>query len=91
MIMFNLRGQGNSCKVCVDPPVTFFEGDTFIDTSYSQKLKLMKVTEGKVKYNLRMESKNRDSFDVKVRIGGKTLSDECPIVEGELNESDIDL
>ena len=35
MIMFNLRGQGNSCKVCVDPPVTFFEGDTYIDTSYS--------------------------------------------------------
>ena len=51
----------------------------------------MKVTEGMVKYNLRMESKNKDSFDVKVRIGGRTLSDECPIVEGELNESDIDL
>ena len=77
--------------VCVRLLFIVFEGDTFIDTSYSQKLKLMKVTEGKVKYNLRMESKNRDSFDVKVRIGGKTLSDECPIVEGEINESDIDL
>ena len=23
MIVFNLRGQGNSCKVSVEPPVTF--------------------------------------------------------------------
>ena len=51
----------------------------------------MKVTEGVVKYNLRMESKNRDSFDIKVRVAGKTLSDECQIVEGEINDSDVEL
>ena len=37
-----------------------------------------------------MESKNRDTFDVKVRVAGKILSDECPIVEGEINE-DVEL
>jgi hypothetical protein len=31
MIMFNLRGQGNSCQVKVEAPVTFFEGDLFIN------------------------------------------------------------
>ena len=35
MIQFNLRGQGNSCKVEVSPPVTFFEGDTFINKTYT--------------------------------------------------------
>lgn len=44
MIMFNLRGQGNSCTVKVEPPVTFFEGDLFINQTYTQKVKICKLT-----------------------------------------------
>ena len=36
MIQFNLRGQGNSCKVQVDPPIANFEGDTYIESTYRQ-------------------------------------------------------
>ena len=86
MIQFNLRGQGNSCKVQVDPPIAFFEGDTYIQQTYSQTVQLQKLTEGVVKYNLRMESKNRESFKVVARIQGNRLSDQCPIVEGEIND-----
>ena len=35
MIMFNLRGQGNSCKVGVEPSFTSFEGDTYINNTYT--------------------------------------------------------
>ena len=75
MIMFNLRGQGNSCEVKVDPPIANFEGDTFIQQTYRQTVQLQKITEGVVKYNFRMESKNRDSFKVLAHVQGKTLSD----------------
>ena len=37
-----------------------------------------------------MESKNRDSFKVNVKVQGRTLSDACPIVEGEIH-NDIEL
>jgi len=36
MLQFNLRGQGNSCRVEVEPPLSFFEGDTFINHEYSK-------------------------------------------------------
>ena len=36
MVQFNLRGQGNSCQVTVEPPIAFFEGDTFINHEYRQ-------------------------------------------------------
>ena len=90
MIQFNLRGQGNSCKVQVDPPVTFFQGDTYIQTTYRQTVQLTKLTQGVVKYNLRMESKNRDSFQVKIIMQGKTLSDATPIIEGEIHDNSVD-
>jgi len=67
MIMFNLRGQGNSCKVSVEPPVTFFEGDLFINQKYTQQIKICKLTQGLVKYRLRLEQLNRTSFDVKIK------------------------
>lgn len=35
LIQFNLRGQGNSCQVTLDPPVAFFEGDLFINYTYT--------------------------------------------------------
>lgn len=55
MIMFNLRGQGNSCRVQCEPPVTVFEGDLFINQKYNQQVKICKLTKGLVKYKLRME------------------------------------
>lgn len=36
VIQFNLRGQGNSCGVEVFPPVTFFEGDNYINYTYKE-------------------------------------------------------
>ena len=91
MIQFNLRGQGNSCKVDVSPPVTFFEGDTFINQTYRQTVQLNKLTQGMVKYKLRMEAKNRESFDCKVKIQGKSLKNDNDVIEGELSEDTIDI
>lgn len=71
MLSFNLRGQGNSCKVEVEPSFCEFEGDTYINYEYTQTLKLSKRSEGKVKYELRLEGKNRDSFDVEVEAQGQ--------------------
>ena len=68
MIQFNLRGQGNSCKVDVQPPITFFEGDCFINQVYTETVNFLKMTQGVVRYKLRMESKNRDTFKCDVRI-----------------------
>jgi hypothetical protein len=55
MIQFNLRGQGNSCRVEIEPPISFFEGDTFINQDYSKTVRLCKPTEGVVKYKLHLE------------------------------------
>ena len=74
----------------MDPPIAFFEGDTFIEQTYRQTVQLQKLTQGVVKYNLRMESKNRESFKVNVRVQGRTLSDETPIVEGEIHNESVD-
>ena len=66
MISFNLRGQGNSCKVDVEPSYCLFEGDTYINHEYTQSVVLKKLSEGQVKYTLRMEGKNRESFDIDI-------------------------
>lgn len=62
IISFNMRGQGNSCKVQISPPVLFFEGDNFINNVYTQKVSLIKMYEGSVKYKLRLEGKNSETF-----------------------------
>jgi len=67
MIQFNLRGQGNSCKVEVEPSYALFEGDTYINHEYSQDVVLKKRSEGQVRYQLRLEGKNRSSFDVDIQ------------------------
>jgi hypothetical protein len=66
MIQFNLRGQGNSCKVEVEPSYCQFEGDTYINHEYSQNVKLCKRSEGQVRYTMRLEGKNKDTFDIDV-------------------------
>jgi len=48
--------------VDVQPPITFFEGDCFVNQVYSETVKLLKMTQGVVHYKLRLESKNRDTF-----------------------------
>lgn len=62
MIQFNLRGQGNSCKVEVEPAYCQFEGDKYVNYEYAQDVKLKKLSEGQVKYVLRQEGKNKDTF-----------------------------
>ena len=91
MIQFNLRGQGNSCKVDVQPPITFFEGDNFINQVYTETVQFLKLTQGVVHYKLRMESKNRDTFKCDVRVeGGQTLSDDTDMIEGEISKDKLD-
>lgn len=66
MIQFNLRGQGNSCKVDVEPSYCLFEGDTYINHLYTQSVTLKKKSEGQVKYQLRLEGKNKECFDIDI-------------------------
>jgi len=72
--------------VDVQPPITFFEGDTFINQVYTEKVQFLKMTQGVVRYKLRMESKNRDTFSCNVRVqGGQTLTDANDMIEGEIS------
>jgi hypothetical protein len=91
MIQFNLRGQGNSCKVEVEPQFCQFEGDTYINHVYTQDVRLCKRSEGLVKYTLRLEGKNKDSFDIDIQTQGKSLKlAEGGIINGVI-EHDIEL
>ena len=47
-----------------------FEGDCFINNAYTQKVKLKKDYEGSVKYKLKLEGKNSESFFINVEIDG---------------------
>lgn len=93
MIQFNLRGQGNSCKVEVEPSYCQFEGDTYINHDYSQVLKLKKRSEGQVKYWLRLEGKNKESFEVDILTQGKSMSKGNGVIDGTIdaNSEGIDL
>ena len=46
IIQFNLKGQGNSCKVEIEPSYCIFDGDTFINKEYVKEIKLKKRSEG---------------------------------------------
>jgi len=49
------------------------------------------MTQGIVRYKLRMESKNRDTFKCDVRVqGGQTLTDATDMIEGEISKDSID-
>lgn len=74
MLSFNLRGQGNSCKVEVEPSYCQFEGDTYINHDYSRTVTLKKRSDGQVKYELRLEGKNKDSFEVDIRAQGISVN-----------------
>lgn len=70
VLQFNLKGQGNSCKVICEPPTTFLDGDRFINTTYTETIKLLKKSEGAVKYKIRLEGKSSSLFDIDLRVGG---------------------
>lgn len=88
---FNLRGQGNSCQVAVEPPITIFEGDMFIRHEYRRTVHLKKMTNGIVKYRLRLEGQNRP-FDINILAGGVSLNEqEDDMIQGEIAVDAIDL
>ena len=54
-------------------------------------MRLCKKSEGLVKYTLRLEGKNKDSFDIDIQTQGKSLKlAEGGIINGVI-ESDIEL
>lgn len=73
------------------PPITIFEGDTFIGEQYTKTVQLKKLTAGVVKYKLRMEGKNRQTFSCQLRLQGKTIRLENEILEGELAVDSVDM
>jgi hypothetical protein len=75
----------------VEPPITFFEGDIFIRHEYRRSVQLRKLTNGIVKYKLRLEGQNR-LFDVNILAGGVSLNDqENGIISGEIHDDNIEL
>jgi hypothetical protein len=91
MIQFNLRGQGNSCKVEVEPSFCQFEGDTYINHEYNQSVVLKKMSEGQVKYSLRMEGKNKDAFDIDIICQGKSLSESDGVIHSVIDASEDEI
>jgi hypothetical protein len=87
MIQFNLRGQGNSCKVEVEPSYCQFEGDTYINYVYTQDVMLKKKSEGQVRYSLKLEGKNKTSFEVDLLTQGKSLMQSNGIINGVIEPS----
>jgi hypothetical protein len=89
IIQFNLRGQGNSCKVDVEPPIAFFEGDTFIGKTYTENIKLKKLSDGDINWTLRMEGKNKESFNCDVLVNGQSLmGSQNQILNGKIDDAD---
>lgn len=75
----------------MEPPITFFEGDTFIRHEYRRTVQLRKLTNGIVKYKLRLEGQNRP-FDIDIKAGGVSLNDqENGIISGEIHDDTIEL
>ena len=54
-------------------------------------MQLKKLTQGVVKYKLRMEAKNRETFDCKVKIQNRELAHDNDVIIGELSEETVDI
>ena len=93
MLQFSLRGQGNSCKVQVEPAYARFQGDTFINHKYERQITLKKISEGQVRYTLRLEGKSRENFDIDINVQGQKLSKHNGCIQGVIDAKDesIDL
>ena len=74
LLSMNLKGQGNSCQVFLEPEILFFEGDMFINHTYVRTLKLKKDYEGIVHYKLRMEGKSSPNFNVELKAQSYTIT-----------------
>ena len=74
LLSINLKGQGNSCQVFLEPEILVFEGDLFINHSYTRSVKLKKDYDGIVHYKLRMEGKSSEGFKVDLRTQGYQIT-----------------
>jgi hypothetical protein len=75
----------------VEPPITFFEGDMFIRHEYRRTVHLKKMTNGIVKYKLRLEGQNRP-FDIDILAGGVSLNQQADgLIQGEIKVEAIEL
>jgi len=73
LLSMNLKGQGNSCQVVLEPDILFFEGDMFINHAYTKSVKLRKDYDGVVYYKLRMEGKSSEGLSVDLKTQGFTI------------------
>jgi hypothetical protein len=89
LIQLNLKGQGNSCQVFLEPPLLFFEGDMFINQTYTKTVKLRKDYDGIVYYKLRMEGKSSENLKVDLRTQGFQISSSTGTDLGGIIESKI--
>jgi len=60
--------------VFLEPEILFFEGDMFINHTYTQSVKLRKDYEGIVHYKLRMEGKTSESLNLELKTQGYTIT-----------------
>ena len=96
LISMNLKGQGNSCQVFLEPEILIFEGDMFITQTYTKSVKLRKDYDGIVYYKLRMEGKSSETLKVDLRTQGYQIqssgSDLGGMIESKIaNDKEIDI
>lgn len=97
LLSLNLKGQGNSCQVFLEPEILFFEGDMFINHPYTQKVRLTKDYEGIVYYKLRMEGKSSEALQVDLKAQRYSITsgrgeDLGGVIESEINsEKEIEI
>ncbi len=72
----------------MEPEILFFEGDLFINNTYTKSLKLRKDYEGLVHYKLCMEGKSSDALAVELKTQGRTIVSKGGDL-GEMIESTI--
>jgi hypothetical protein len=96
LISMNLKGQGNSCQVFLEPEILIFEGDMFITQTYTKSVKLRKDYDGIVYYKLRMEGKSSEALKVDLRTQGYQIqssgSDLGGMIESKIaNDKEIEI
>lgn len=70
----------------VSPPISYFESDCFIGHQYENKIKFIKISDGDVKYRVRLEGQNDPDMKVDLRTGSQSLS-EHGVIEGVISGS----
>lgn len=78
----------------VEPPVSVFEGDTFINHPYSHRVSFKKISEGNLKYKVTLEGKNDPELLVDLRANGMSIQDTGSlegVIESATKELEFDL